>query len=88
MGVEQYLLLRQARMGLLEKDKITFRITIPWDPNRHVGQIIDFKWTGKGKNKSTPMYGSGSYIVVALKHNIQLGGYATTTLDCITGNSG
>jgi len=87
MGVEQYLLLRQARMGLLEKDKIAFRITIPWDPNRHVGQIIDFKWTGKGKNKSTPMYGSGSYLVVALKHNIQLGGYATTTLDCITGNS-
>jgi len=88
MGVEQYLLLRQARMGLLEKDKIAFRITVPWNPRLHVGQIIGFTWPGKGRNAGVPMYGSGSYLVVALKHNIQLGGYATTTLDCITGNVG
>lgn len=85
MGVEQYLLLRQARMGLLEKDKIAFRITVPWKPSLHVGMTIGFYWTGKGKNYDVPMYGSGSYLIVALKHNIQLGGFATTTLDCITG---
>ena len=92
MGVEQYLLLRQARMGLLEKDKIAFRITVPWDPNLHVGQIIGFTWLNKpnrnGSNSASPLYGSGDYLIVALKHNIQFGGYATTTLDCITGTIG
>jgi len=87
MGVEQYLLLRQARMGLLEKDKIALRLTVPWNPLLHVGQVIGFVWEGKGSSEGVPLYGQGSYLIVALKHNIQLGGYGTTTLDCITGNS-
>ena len=91
MGVEQYLLLRQARMALLEKDKIALRLTVPWNSNLHVGQMIGFSWTYKSGDKilrGTPIYGSGSYIIVALKHNIQLGGFATTTLDCITDLTG
>lgn len=89
MGVEQYLLLRQARMGLLEKDKIALRLTIPWNSNLHVGQMIGFTWIGKsGENVGVPIYGSGNYLIVALKHNIQLGGFATTTLDCITDTTG
>ena len=88
MGVEQYLLLRQARMGLLEKDKIALRMTVPWNPNLHVGQVIGFHWGGKSDSGGASIYGSGSYLIVALKHNIQLGGYGTTTVDCITGNIG
>lgn len=88
MKVEQYLLLRQARMGLLEKDKIALRIVIPWNPNLHVGDMIGFVWTGKADSSGTPIYGQGDYLIVALKHNIQLGGYGTTTLDCITGQIG
>jgi hypothetical protein len=88
MSVEQYLLLRQARMGLLEKDKIALRMTVPWNPNLHVGQVIGFHWGGKSNSDGASIYGSGSYLIVALKHNIQLGGYGTTTVDCITGNIG
>jgi len=88
MSVEQYLLLRQARMGLLEKDKIALRLTIPWNPTLHVGNMIAFSWSGKSVAGGSPIYGSGNYLIVALKHNIQLGGYGTTTLDCITGNIG
>lgn len=81
LGVEQYLLLRQARMGLLEKDKIAFRITVPWNPARHVGDVIRFEWLNKVNGGL--VYGSGNYLVAALTHNLQFGGYATTTLDCI-----
>lgn len=88
LEVEKYLLLRQARMGLLEKDKISFRMTIPWDPEMHVGYKIKFEHHGKGTNSDTLLYGSGEYLIVALKHNIQLGGFATTTVDCIHTNIG
>ena len=90
LGVEQYLLLRQARMGLLDKDKIALRVVVPWNSSLHVGQMIGFSWlykTGDAMQYGTPVYGSGAYIIVALKHNIQLGGFATTTLDCITDTS-
>jgi len=90
LGVEQYLLLRQARMGLLDKDKIALRIVVPWNSSLHVGHMIDFSWVNKSDNTYgvyTPIYGSGNYIIVALKHNIQLGGFSTTTLDCITDNT-
>jgi hypothetical protein len=86
--VEKYLLLRQARMGLLEKDKISLRLTIPWDPDLHVGMQVRFDHIGKADNQQVPLYGSGDYLVVALKHNIQLGGFATTTVDCIHTNIG
>jgi hypothetical protein len=83
LAVEKYLLLRQARMGLLERDKISFRMTIPWDPDLHVGMKVGFNHYSKGENAGVPLYGSADYLVVALKHNIQLGGFATTTVDCI-----
>lgn len=91
LGVEQYLLLRQARMALLEKDKIALRMVVPFNSNLHVGQMIGFSWvykSGDSVRADTPVYGSGSYIIVALKHNIQLGGFASTTLDCITDLTG
>lgn len=88
LEVEKYLPLRQARMGLLEKDKIAFRMTIPWDPELHVGYVIGFNHLGKRENEGVPLYGSGDYLVVSLKHNIQLGGFATTTVDCIHTNIG
>ena len=84
--VEKYLLRRQARMSLLEKDKVALRIVGPWDPNLHVGTVINFDWT----NKYTKglLYGSGSYLVSGLNHNIQLGGFATTTIDCVSVTAG
>lgn len=82
MEVEQYLLKRQARMALLEKDKVALRLISPWAPNLHAGDIITLNWTNK--KTGAPVYGSGDYLISSLKHNIQLGGYATTTLDCVS----
>jgi hypothetical protein len=81
IDVEEWLLLRQARMGLLEKDKVAFRITAPWRPDIHVGQIIGLDWVNP-KN-GNPVYGHGNYLVASLTHNIQFGGFGTTTMDCI-----
>lgn len=80
--VEQWLLTRQARMSLLEKDKIALRVVVPWSPWLHAGNVFHFKW-GNRFNPGQEIYGSGDYLIVHLTHNIQFGGYATTTLDCI-----
>lgn len=84
--VEKYLLLRQARMALLDKDKVALRLTIPWNPDLHVGQAINFTWPNKSQNGSGSLFGTGTYLISSLKHNIQFGGFGTTTLDCITRN--
>lgn len=80
---KKYLQKRQARMALLEQDKIAFRTTIPWNPNIHAGNVISVKLQNK-KDPSIPNYGSGNYLVVSLKHNIKYGGFSTTTLDCVS----
>ena len=85
--VEKYLHTRQARMGMLEKDKIALRVTIPWSPWLHVGRQINFRWQNRYDN-AFPQYGSGRYLILHLTHNIQYGGYATTTLDCIANTFG
>lgn len=81
--VEKHLLRRQARMGLLEKDKIAFRLIVPWNPDLHAGDVITFEWRDKGQNSSL-LYGSGDYLISSMTHKIQLGGYATTTFDCVS----
>lgn len=78
-----YLQKRQARMALLEKDKIALRITVPWNPILHAGKII--KLTLPNKNDPTLLnYGSGEYLIVSMVHNIKYGGYSTTTMDCVS----
>lgn len=85
--IEKWLLTRQARMGLLEKDKIALRVTVPWSPWLHVGQVFHFRWDNR-YNSTVPVYGTGNYLIVHMTHNIQFGGYATTTLDCIANTLG
>jgi hypothetical protein len=86
-NVEKYLLKRQARMGLLDRNKIALRITIPWSPWLHVGQLIHFHWYNR-YDPSFEQYGSGKYMILHLTHNIQYGGYAVTNLDCIANTYG
>lgn len=87
-GIEQYLLRRQARMNLLEQDKISLRLTVPWNPDLHVGKTIEIKLNNKPKtptsDKNILNYGSGNYLIASLVHNIKAGGFATTTMDCIS----
>lgn len=74
---------RQARMNLLEQDKIALRLTVPWNPKLHAGKIITLELPNK--NEPTLMnYGSGDYLILHMKHDIKYGGYATTTLDCVS----
>ena len=86
-AVEKYLHKRQARMALLDKDKIALRITVPWSPWLHVGNKIHFHWNDRYE-PSRELYGSGEYIIAHMTHNIQFGGYAVTNLDCITNKIG
>jgi hypothetical protein len=82
-SVEKYLLKRQARMSLLEKDKIALRITVPWNPELNVGKVIAVDLVNK-LDKKIPNYGSGNYLIMSMFHNIRRGGYAVTTMDCVS----
>lgn len=82
LDVESHLHKRQARMSLLEKDKIALRITVPWNPDLHAGKVINFMW--ENKINHSPVYGHGSYLIASLIHNVRMGGYATTTMECVS----
>lgn len=82
-GVEDYLLKRQARMSLLEANKIALRITVPWNPELHAGKVIEIDLRNK-EDTSIQNYGSGKYLIMSMFHNIKRGGYAVTTMDCVS----
>lgn len=86
--VEQFLLKRQARMNLLEPDKISLRMTVPWNPTLNVGKTIRLDLKNKPKTTNSVgnglNYGSGKYLITSLIHNIKAGGFSTTTVDCIS----
>lgn len=86
LDVETHLLKRQARMSLLDRDKIAMRIVVPWDPGLHVGSVIRFTW--RNKYAGDTIYGSGDYLILHLNHTIRLGGFAVTTMDCVSKNVG
>ena len=76
---------RQARMGLLEQDKIALRIMVPWNPILNVGKIITLVLPNKNDETGTvENYGSGDYLIVSLKHHIKRGQPSTITMDCVS----
>lgn len=85
LDVEHHLLKRQARMALLERDKIALRITVPWNANLHAGKVINLEWTNKYGGL---VYGSGTYLISSISHAIRLGGFSTTTMDCVSTSVG
>jgi hypothetical protein len=89
IAVEKYALLRQARMMLLDQDKIALRMTVPWNPMLHVGQMINVTFPNMtdGQHAGPMMsedYGSGLYLISAMSHTIRAGGFSWTTLDCVS----
>jgi hypothetical protein len=83
---KEYLLKRQARMGLLEKDKIALRMTVPFNPALHAGNVIRAEIVNKEAAKGgyrVLNYGSGDYLILHLYHRILNGGYSTTEIDCV-----
>ena len=85
--VESHLLKRQARMSLLEQDKIALRLTVPWNPILHAGKMIEVYFPNKQTEKYDN-YGYGLYLIHSLTHNIKAGGYSTTTMDCVADTVG
>jgi hypothetical protein len=85
--VEKHLLLRQARMNLLEQDKIALRLTVPWNPVLHAGRMIEVYFINKETEKYEN-YGSGLYLIHSLTHTLKAGGYGTTTMDCVADTVG
>ena len=88
IAVEKYALLRQARMMLLEPDKLALRIVIPFNPNVNAGKTINVVFENKGDEFGEPTdhlnYASGKYLIASLTHTYNAGGYAITTLDCVS----
>jgi len=85
VSVEKYLHLRQARMSLLEQDKIGLRMTVPFNPDLHAGTVINAMFISKDEiTKGQPEYGSGDYLICSLSHNYKAGGFGTTTIDCVS----
>jgi hypothetical protein len=84
-----YLLKRQARMNLLERDKIAFRVVVPWNPSLHAGEVIRVNLYNKDTlPRPTPLYGSGDYLILHMFHHILTGGMATTVMDCVASTVG
>ena len=76
---------RQARMGLLEQDKIALRLMVPWVPFLNAGKIIRLSIPNKADETGTTLnYGSGDYLIVSLKHHIKRGQPSTITMDCVS----
>lgn len=90
--IEKYLLKRQARMSLLEQDKIALSLTIPWNPTLHAGKMIDVEFQRKGVEGGSGadklLYGSGRYLIVNMTHTIKNGGFSTTTMECVAQTAG
>lgn len=82
-NAKTYLQLRQARMSLLEQDKIALRVTVPWNPIYHAGKIIKVDLQNK-KDPTNYVYGTGEYLIVSMMHHIKNGGFSTTTMDCVS----
>ena len=76
---------RQARMALLEKDKIALRLTVPWNTVYNAGKVINIILKNNAdKSGQLLNYGSGKYLISSLVHNIKAGGYSTITMDCVS----
>lgn len=85
--VENHMLKRQARMNLLEQDKVALRLTVPWNPIYHAGKVITIKLHNKNM-EGVLLYGSGDYLISSMVHTIKRGGFATTTMDCVSTTAG
>lgn len=95
IDVEKHRLKRQARLGLLDQDKVALRMTVAFNPILHVGKMITVEFKNKIINEQgvelQQEYASGQYLISALTHNLKIGGYSTTVIDCLSksvGNQG
>jgi hypothetical protein len=83
------LLNRQARMSLLDRDKIAIKLIVPFNPTLNAGKMINVNLYNKEDTKVVVKnYGSGQYLILHLVHHVVLGGMGTTTIDCVSSSVG
>ena len=86
---KEYLLKRQARMGLLEPNRIALKLVVPFNASLHAGKVISLNlYNDKHEDVSVYNYGSGDYLILSMFHNYNIGGYATTIMDCVSTSVG
>lgn len=73
---------RAAKLALLEENKIALNITVPFNPILNAGKVIRLELYNKDSGGLN--YGSGDYLIHSVTHNIKYGGFATTTMDCVS----
>jgi hypothetical protein len=81
-----FLLKRQARMSILEREKTALRLTVPFNTDLHAGKVIQVNLYNK--DTKGVLYGSGDYLIVSMFHQILDGGLGTTTMECVTRTAG
>lgn len=82
---KEYLLKRQARMSLLEKNKVALRMTVPFNPILNVGKVVEVKLYNKEALPNPVLaYGSGDYLILNMFHHVVAGGFSVTTMDCVS----
>lgn len=74
---------RAAKLALLEQDKIALNMIVPFNPILNAGKVIRLSLYNK-EGQGALNYGSGDYLIHSLTHNIKYGGFATTTMDCVS----
>lgn len=81
---ENYMLRRQARLGLLDHDKLALQIVVPFNPNVFAGSVITCEFMNKAGVAYQPDYGSGTYLVTTATHTVKTNGAGFTTLECVS----
>lgn len=82
---ELYMLDRQARLALLDHDKMALQIVVPFNPNIFSGNVIECEFANKTTNKLVePDYGSGKYLVTTVSHSVKTTGMGVTMIDCVS----
>ena len=82
---KEYLLKRQARMGLLDKNKVALKLTVPFNASLNVGKVIKVKLYNKELlPNQVERYGSGDYLILNMFHHIVNGGFSVTTMECVS----
>lgn len=79
--VEKYLHRRTENLSAFHRENINLKMVVPFNPKMHVGKTITATFFSKREGEKN--YGSGKYLIAHLTHNVKVGGYSTTTMECI-----
>lgn len=82
--VEKYLHRRTEAITHFHRESIDLKIVVPFNPNMHVGKVIRVRFQSKrdyGANSDD--FGSGTYLIAHMTHNIKVGSYGVTTMELI-----